>query len=111
MMFGDLGYGHFYVRTRIGNILIDHICYDRPNYKGFSYDVEKVIARVPSYEKLIKIKRENSRLKSQNKRLRDIIETCLRYLDNQRVTDAWADNLKMDIDDVMGDLGMEKIGD
>lgn len=52
---------------------------------------------------------ENIKLKNQNKRLREIIKICMRYLDNQSVTDAWADNIKMDINDEMGDLGMEEI--
>lgn len=50
-----------------------------------------------------------TKLKNQNKRLREIIEVCQRYFDNQRVTDAWADNIKMDIDDTMGDLGMDEL--
>lgn len=59
----------------------------------------------------IELENENKRLKNQNKRLREIIEVCQKYFDNQRVTDAWANNIKMDIDDVMGDDGMEKIDD
>ena len=60
-------------------------------------------------QQLQKLDAENAKLKNQNKRLREIIEVCQRYFDNQRVTDAWADNIKMDIDDSMGDLGMEEI--
>lgn len=60
-------------------------------------------------EKLLSIIEENDKLKNQNIRLRDIIKTCMRYLDNQSVIDAWADNIKMDINDSMSDLGMEEI--
>lgn len=67
-------------------------------------EYEKADVPLPRLETIIK-------LRNQNKRLREIIEVCQRYLDNQRVTDAWADNIKTDIDDVMGDYGMDEIND
>lgn len=73
------------------------------NFEVFQ-EYEKACVQLPSLETITK-------LKNQNKRLREIIEVCQRYFDNQRVTDAWADNIKMDIDDVMGDYGMEEIND
>lgn len=51
---------YYYVKTKMGNILIDCINYDRPNHDGFLYDVEEVLAPVPSYE-------ENARLKENDK--------------------------------------------
>lgn len=99
----------FYVKTKLGNILVDHYDIDLPNFNGFQSDVKEIIERVPSYEEFTSMCNENEKLKKQNKRLREIIEVCQRYFDNQRVTDAWADNIKMDIDDTMGDLGMDEL--
>lgn len=60
-------------------------------------------------EYIQRLEEENAKLKKQNIRLRGFIKTCLIYIDNQSVTDAWASNIKMDIMDAMGDLDMENI--
>lgn len=47
---------YYYVKTKMGNILIDCINYDRPNHDGFLYDVEEVLAPVPSYNEFEALK-------------------------------------------------------
>lgn len=114
----------YYCRTKYGvdiyefnieNNECDEIKYWYLENKLFRYNNKyhlndiKVIIPIPTCEKLQEIKEQNTKLKKQNKRLREIIKMCQRYLDNQSVTDAWGGVIKMDIDDSMSDLGMEKI--
>ena len=48
---GELEAGsHYYVKTHLGNILIDVIDFTIPNHNGFLHDVKEVLAPVPSFE-------------------------------------------------------------
>jgi len=52
---GNLNRDYFYVRTMMGNILIDNIDYDRPHYDGFYHEVSEVLAPVPDYDQFFEL--------------------------------------------------------
>lgn len=67
----EIDNGSFYVKTKLGNILVDHYDIDLPNFNGFQSDVKEIIERVPSYEELKAIK---DRVNCQKNRI-----ACLEY--------------------------------
>lgn len=80
---GELEAGsHYYVKTHLGNILIDVIDFTIPNHNGFLHDVKEVLAPVPSYEELQSLKEENAKIKAslnkKNKKLGKLIKAIRR---------------------------------
>lgn len=60
----EIDRGSFYVKTKLGNILVDHYDIDLPNFNGFQSDVKEIIERVPCYEEFTSIRNENEEAKA-----------------------------------------------
>lgn len=90
----EIDNGSFYVKTKLGNILVDHYDIDLPNFNGFQSDVKEIIERVPSYEELKAIKEENSNLK---KLLRD----CHYYMVSKNVIKQNSKQLDKEINEIL----------
>lgn len=70
---------YYYVKTKMGNILIDCINYDRPNHDGFLYDVEEVLAPVPTYDEYKAMQAELAELKEKVADQRTDLESARWY--------------------------------